>query len=336
MPSLRLVVVGLIGAIAILPGAYAEEHKNYGAELEGFDYPYEVRRFQFTSQGDEVFMAYMDVLPQQSNGRTAVLLHGRNFCAATWENSIHVLREVGYRVIAPDQIGFCKSSKPVHYQFSIQQLAANTNALVKSLGIDRAIYIGHSFGGMTAIRYALMFPEAVEQLVLVNPIGLEDWQAKGASYLEIDKELIVERQTNFNSIKDYEQRIYYAGQWHPEYDRWVEMLAGMFTGPGGEVVSRVQARVFDMAFTQPVVHEFERVRTPTTLMIGQLDRTALGANRASPEVAKKLGNYPELGREAARRIPNAALIEFPQLGHAPQIQAPDEFHAALLRALAER
>ena len=62
-------------------------------------------------------------------------------------------------------------------------------------------------------------------------------------------------------------------------------------------------------------------------------RTALAANRAPPDVAKKLGNYPELGREAARRIPNAGLIEFPQLGHAPQIQAPDEFHAALLRAL---
>src|ERR1700730_14624425 len=81
MPSLRFVVVGLIGAMAILPSAYAEEHKKYGADLEGFDYPYEVHRFQFTSQGDEVFMAYMDVLPQQSNGRTAVLLHGRNFCA---------------------------------------------------------------------------------------------------------------------------------------------------------------------------------------------------------------------------------------------------------------
>jgi hypothetical protein len=55
----------------------------------------------------------------------------------------------------------------------------------------------------------------------------------------------------------------------------------------------VQARVFDMAFTQPVAHEFERIRRPTTLMIGQLDRTALAANRASPEVAKKLGNYAE-------------------------------------------
>jgi pimeloyl-ACP methyl ester carboxylesterase len=322
--------------LLVLPAAQAEEHKTYGAELEGFDYPYEVHRFRFTSQGADLAMAYMDVRPQQANGRTAVLLHGRNFCAATWETSLKALRQEGYRVIAPDQIGFCKSTKPLGYQFSIQQLASNTHALVKSLGIKRAIYIGHSFGGMTAIRYALMFPEAVEQLVLVNPIGLEDWQAKGAPYLEIDKDLIIERQTNFNSIKDYEQRIYYAGHWKPEYDRWVEMLAGMFTGPGGDVVSRVQARIFDMVFTQPVVHEFERIKPPTILMIGQLDRTALAANRAPPEVARTLGNYPELGRDAARRIPNAKLIEFPELGHAPQIQAPDEFHAALLNALGER
>jgi pimeloyl-ACP methyl ester carboxylesterase len=332
----RILVVAVMSAIASSSGAYAEEHKQYGPELEGFDYPYQVNQFRFRSQGDDVHMAYMDVSPQQPNGRTAILLHGRNFCAATWESSINVLREAGFRVIAPDQIGFCKSSKPVHYQFSIQQLATNTNALVKSLGIDRAVYIGHSLGGMTAIRYALMFPEAVEQLVLVNPIGLEDWQAKGAPYLDIDRELVVERQTTFDSIKEYEKRIYYGGQWQAQYDRWAEMLAGMFTGPGGETVSQVQARIFDMAFTQPVVHEFERVRSPTTLMIGQLDRTALAANRAVPDVAKTLGNYPELGREAARRIPNARLIEFPHLGHAPQIQAPDEFHAALLRTLAEQ
>ena len=336
MLSARLVIAGAIGVLAVLPAAYADDHKSYGAELEGFDYPYEVHRFQFTSQGTDLAMAYMDVKPQQPNGRTAVLLHGRNFCAATWETSLKALSQAGYRVIAPDQIGFCKSSKPLGYQFSIQQLATNTNALVKSLGAARAIYVGHSFGGMTAIRYALMFPEAVEQLVLVNPIGLEDWQAKGAPYLDIDKELIVERQTTFDSIKQYEQRIYYAGQWKPDYDRWVEMLAGMFTGPGGDIVSRVQARVFDMAFTQPVVHELERIKSPTTLMIGQLDRTALAANRASPEVARTLGNYPELGRDAARRIPNAKLIEFPQLGHAPHIQAPDEFHAALLSAIAAR
>lgn len=336
MPSARLVIAGLIGALAALPAAYASEHKRYGPELEGFNYPYEIHRFRFTSQGDDLAMGYMDVKPQQPNGRIAVLLHGRNFCAATWDAAIKALSQAGYRVIAPDQIGFCKSSKPVNYQFSIQQLATNIHALVQSLGITRATYIAHSFGGMTAIRYALMFPDAVEQLVLVNPLGLEDWQAKGVPYVDIDRALAVERKTNFDSIKQYEERYYYAGQWKPDYDRWVEMSAGMFTGPGGDVVSRVQARIGDMMFTQPVVHELERIRMPTTLMIGQLDRTAPGADRAPPEIAKTLGNYPELGRDAARRIPNAKLIEFPQFGHAPQIQGPGEFYAALLKALDQR
>ena len=107
----------------------------------------------------------------------------------------------------------------------------------------------------------------------------------------------------------------------------------MYRGPGAERVAQTQARIAEMAFIEPVVHEFERIRVPTLLMIGQLDRTALGADRAPPELAKQLGNYPELGRAAARRIPRAKLIEFPEAGHAPQIQAPDQFHAALLQGL---
>jgi pimeloyl-ACP methyl ester carboxylesterase len=316
--------------------ARAEDHRIYGAELEGFGYPYDVHRFAFRSQGGDMSMAYMDVKPQSANGRTAVLLHGRNFCAATWERTIAVLSKAGFRVIAPDQIGFCKSTKPPGYQFSLQQLATNTNALLTSLGVARPIVIGHSLGGMTAMRYALMFPDAVEQLVLVNPIGLEDWQAAGVPFIDLDKALEIEKSTTFDSIKQYEQRFYYAGQWRPEYDRWVEMIAGMYRGPGAERIAQVQARIAEMAFIQPVVHEFERIRVPTLLMIGQLDRTAPGANRAPAELANELGNYPQLGRAAARRIPKADLIEFSELGHAPQIQAPEQFHEALLKGLSGR
>ena len=50
-------------------------------------------------------------------------------------------------------------------------------------------------------------------------------------------------------------------------------------------------------------------------------------------MTKRLGNYPALGRSAAKRIPNANLIEFPDLGHTQQIPAPDQFHEALLKAL---
>ncbi len=327
----------LVAVLGLAGSAQAQQHKTYGLELEGFDYPYEVHRFAFKSQGADLQMGYMDVKPDQSaNGRTVVLLHGRNFCAATWEQTIPVLAKAGYRVIAPDQIGFCKSTKPAAYQFSIQELATNTNALLNSLGVSRATFIGHSFGGMMSVRYALMFPDAVEHMVLVNPIGLEDWQAEGVPYLDMNKSMEFEKKVNFEAVKGYESAVYYAGQWKPEYDRWVEMFVGMYHGPGRDRILWNQTQIVNMATTEPVVHEFERVRVPTVLMIGQLDRTAIGADRAAPEVAKKLGNYPLLGRAAAKRIPNAKLIEFADLGHAPQIQAPDRFHKALLGALAEK
>ena len=188
---------------------------------------------------------------------------------------------------------------------------------------------------MMGIRYALMFPDNVERLVLVNPLGLEDWQQRGVPYLGQSEALEAERKTTFASIKEYQQKFYYAGEWKPEYDRWVDLLAGMYSGPGREAIARTRARIAEMIYTQPVVHELEQVRVPTLLMIGQRDRTAPGANRAPPEIATALGDYPALGREAARRIPKAKLIEFPNLGHAPQIQAPDEFHRQLLLGLSE-
>src|SRR5687768_7288889 len=162
--------------------ARAADAGSYGMELEGFEYPHPVKHHAFTSQGEALRMAYLDVAPTTPNGRTVVLLHGKNFCAATWESTIRALTAAGYRVIAPDQVGFCKSTKPEHYQYSFQQLAANTDALLESLGIERASIVGHSMGGMLAARYALMYPQRTERLLLVNPIGLEDWKALGVPW----------------------------------------------------------------------------------------------------------------------------------------------------------
>ena len=131
-------------------------------------------------------MAYMDVKPAAPNGRIVILLHGKNYVAATWQATIAVLNEAGFRVIAPDQIGFGKSTKPAHYQYTFQQLAGNTHALLASLGIGRVTVVGHSTGGMLGVRYALMYPDNVDRLALVDPIGLEDWKAKGVPWQSVD------------------------------------------------------------------------------------------------------------------------------------------------------
>jgi pimeloyl-ACP methyl ester carboxylesterase len=330
----RLLSAVLVAAGAAVGVAEAQQAAVYGPELEGFDYPYTVQRFVFPSQGQNISMAFMDVAPDRPHGRTVVLLHGKNFCAATWEATITALTRAGYRVVALDQVGFCKSSKPERYQYSLQQLAHNTHALLAALGISRATILGHSMGGMLAMRYSLMYPDVVEQLVLVDPLGLEDWKAEGVPYATIASAYQTELKTSFESIKAYQLKFYYHGEWKPEYDRWVSMLSGMYAGAGKERVAWNQALTSDMIYTQPVVYELGRIKAKTLLMIGGKDRTAPGVNRAPPDVAARLGNYPELARRAARTIPDATLVEFPEFGHSPQVEAPDGFHQALLEGLA--
>ena len=293
--------------------------------LADFDYPYGVHRFAFRSQEQSLAMAYMDVTARERQRQDRRL--------AAWQELLRGDVEGvagGYRVVIPDQIGFCKSSKPRAYQFGLHQLAANTHALLASIGVERPIIIGHSMGGMLALRYALMYPGDTRGLIVVSPIGLEDRKAKGVPLPTIDQLYERELKTSFDSIKRYQQATYYAGVWRPQYDRWVTMLAGMYAGDAGKLVAWDQALTSDMILSQPVVYEFERIAVPTVLMIGQKDTTAIGKDRALPEIAQTLGNYPELGRMANRRIGNSTLVAFAELGHAPQVQDPALFIKALL------
>jgi pimeloyl-ACP methyl ester carboxylesterase len=331
---MKLLTLLLATTFSVQMGIAAAEAPVYGPELEGFAYPFAVRDFVFDSQGEHLTMRFMDVAPRDPNGATVILLHGKNFCAATWEDQIKALSEAGYRVIAPDQVGFCKSTKPEHYQFSFQQLADNSHALLQSLGVKSAFVIGHSTGGMLAARYALMFPDETAGLVLINPIGLEDWKALGVPSPTVDKWRAREAALTADKIHAYEQSTYYAGTWKPEYDRWVTMLAGLAQGPGHEAFASVTARLDDMIFTQPVVYEFPLTKVPTLLMIGDKDTTAIGKDFAPPEVRVKLGHYPELAKKTQTAIPAASLVEFPDAGHAPQIQDPQAFDKALIEGLA--
>ncbi|WLG26052.1 alpha/beta fold hydrolase [Pseudomonas lurida] len=330
MPLIRaFCVAGLLAATAVPVFA-----ASYGPELQGFDYPYPLKHFEFQSQGKSLQMGYMDVPANgKPNGRNVVLMHGKNFCGATWEGSIKALSDAGYRVIAPDQVGFCSSSKPDHYQYSFQQLANNTHQLLEKLGIQKATLLGHSTGGMLATRYALMYPDQTEQLAMVNPIGLEDWKALGVPSLTVDQWYERELKVSAEGIRKYQLNTYYVGRWKPEYERWVDMYAGLSNGPGHKRVAWNSALIYDMIFTQPVYYEFKHLQMPTLLLIGTADNTAIGKDVAPAAIKAKLGNYAVLGKQVAALIPHATLVEFPGLGHAPQMEEPAQFHTALLQGL---
>lgn len=328
-----LLILSLASGCATPPraepaSASGSPREGFDAELSTYDYPFTVRDFRFESQRQPLRMAYMDEQPEGWNGQTVLLLHGKNFSGFYWEETMRALMARGYRTVVPDQIGFGKSSKPQAYQFSFAQLAHNTAALLDSLGVEKVVVVGHSMGGMLAARFALMFPERTAKLALVNPIGLEDYDDLVA-YRTIDEWYAQELKATPESIREYQRQAYYAGEWKPEYEPLIEAAAGWTKHPDYPRVAWCSALTYDMVFTQPVVDDFPLIQAPTLLIIGQRDRTAVGRAWASPEVAPKMGDYPELGRRAAAAIPGSRLVELEGVGHMPQVEAFDRYIEAL-------
>jgi pimeloyl-ACP methyl ester carboxylesterase len=328
--QLRFVLRGailLVLSTALFAPALGQE---YDARLSGYEYPYSVQYHDVEAQRQSLEMAYMDVTPDgETPDHTVLLLHGKNFSGAYWARTADALVEEGYRVIMPDQIGFGKSSKPTDFQYSFHALAQHTNALLEDRDAGTVTVVGHSMGGMLATRFALMYPDRTDQLVLVNPIGLEDWKRK-VPYQTIDKWYQQELEKTPSGVKQYMQESYFDGTWKGAYDPLLEIQAGWIRGPDYETIARVSARTYDMIFTQPVLYEFPDLQMPTLLIIGERDRTAIGTGRVPDSVAVSMGRYDQLGNEAAQAIPNSTLVELPGIGHVPQYEAFDRFRKALL------
>jgi pimeloyl-ACP methyl ester carboxylesterase len=317
-----LLIVFLLGGCSLW--AQNKDQTVSAVNFENIEYPFPVSYIHLTIQGEPVQMAYMDLNPAKPNGRTVMLLHGKNFCAAYWEQTAKDLSAKGFRVIMPDQIGFGKSSKPNNIQYSFQLLAQNTKAILDTLKISKIALLGHSMGGMVATRFTLMYPETVEQLVLENPIGLEDWKVK-VPYQNVDEWYKSELKQDFEAVKKYQMTNYYDNKWKPEYERWARMQAGWTNSIDYPRIAWNSALTYDMIFTQPVCYEFQNIQCPVLLIIGQRDRTALGKAKAPKEVQETLGNYPVLGRETAKKIKNSKLVEIPGIGHLPHIEAYEQF-----------
>src|SRR5690554_815169 len=301
--------------------------------LTNYEYPYKVNYLSFESQGKNLQMAYMDIVPTNSNGKVVMLMHGKNFNGAYWKQTIERLAEEGYRVVVPDQVGFGKSSKPVGYQFTFQQLAQNTKLVLNDLKINKLYLLGHSMGGMLATRFTLMYPEIVEKLILENPIGLEDWKLV-APYTSIDQNYLKELKTDYETTRQYQLNSYYDNKWKPEYDEWVYLLTGWTKHPEYPIVAQINAQTSDMIFTQPVVYEFKDIKAPTLLIIGTRDRTAIGKNLVKdPSVREKMGQYQLLGKETQKKIVGSQLVELDNVGHMPHIEIFDRFINPVLEFL---
>jgi pimeloyl-ACP methyl ester carboxylesterase len=331
------VFVAALSAAAVLaiPAQAAEPppREPYGIGLEGFVYPYPVSMLPLTNDGEQVRMAYMDVAAAQPNGRTVVLLHGRNFPSSYWAPEIKTLNEAGYRVVVPDQIGFGKSSKPAA-DLHFDTLARNTIALLDHLGIAKADFVAHSLGGMLGVRIARAYPDRVTHLLLAAPIGLEDYRfyvppVPTEKILENEDKLTADAyrkqlETNYSLKLPPDQvtpfidaRFNIKGS--AEYPRWLRAF-----------VSSAQ-----MIYREPVVHEIPLITLPTLFVMGADDHNAPGKPNAPDALRPKMGHNAELATALAAEMPDARAEVLPNAGHLVFLDAPQKFNELMLGFLAK-
>ena len=155
----------------------AEAPANWGAVSANFEeipYPYPVHFLELNRFQQDIRMAYMDVPPSgRANGQTVFIQHGMNFYSEAYTPTIKALSAAGFRVIAVDRIGYGKSTKPI-LPYSFNFVAANMKSLLDELGIEEVAIFGHSMGGMTVSRFAMVYPDITTHVVMVNQIGLTD------------------------------------------------------------------------------------------------------------------------------------------------------------------
>ncbi|MCX2477344.1 alpha/beta hydrolase [Pedobacter sp. MC2016-05] len=323
----------LLFALSLSTITYSQAQKidTLSITLENVKYPYAVKFFPISTEGQDVKMAYMDIAPTKTaNGKTAMLFHGKNFGGYYWGNVIKALTDIGYRVIVPDQIGFGKSSKPfIHYSF--HQMATWNKKLLDTLGVQKTVVLGHSMGGMLATRFALLYPDRTEKLLLENPIGLEDYKTF-VPYVNTAQQYQTELKTTAESVRKYYQSSYFT-YWKPEYEYLVNVAGGVTFSADYPRWAKVAAMTFTMIYEQPVVYEFQNLKVPTVLFIGKEDKTIVGKGLLTPDQQVLHGQYKFLGKQTAAKIPGAKLIEFEACGHIPHIEIPTEFLVALTGSL---
>ncbi len=311
---------------------YVDQSIAYDKNLTGYDYPFAISEYNFRSQGQDLRMAYMYLPAKDADKGVVTLLHGKNFNGAYWKSTADLLQGMGYGVLIPDQIGFGKSTKTTDYQYSFAALAKNTKSLIDSLSIKKTIIVGHSMGGMLASRFTLLYPEVTEKLILVNPIGLEDY-LKYSEYKDVSFFYENELKKKPINIINYQIKNYYDGEWNEQYAALTKPLIGWINGDDYDLLSMVSALTYDMIFTGPVINEFDNIQVPTTLIIGTRDRTGPGRGWKKDGVDRELGRYDQLGKEIKRINPEINVIELDGLGHLPQIESFKRFSTVFKTAI---
>lgn len=245
-----------------------------------------------------------------AGGRTLILVHG--FAASTYAWRPWVERLSGdFRLIAIDLPGHGLTEAPRGYQASLDRNADLVGKLADHAGADRFVLVGNSMGGAVALAFAIEHPERLEALVLVDAAGWpgEEGETRGGppGFLAL-----LNNPVGRFFLKLFDVRMFAVGGLKDAYldetlvtDDLVTRYADLAMAVGHRDILLTQDSRPERPWTAA---DFANIRIPTLVLAGEQDRLI----------------PVEDAHAIAGAIPGAALVTYPDGGHLPMEQLPDE------------
>ena len=251
----------------------------------------------------------------QSDAPAMILIHGFAASNLVWSKVLLEIAENGFRVIAPDLLGYGYSDKPRQFDYTILRQAEMVVSLMKQLGIERGVVVGSSYGGAIAATIALDHPELVEKLILIGAVT----NNKPTRYLlmrlfgspiigDILSPLVVGSRS---LLRLRMKRVYDRHSWELDERRVDARHLPLRTRGAHRAVIRTVRR-WD---AERISREAHLITQPTLVLWGDTDREV------------PLGD----GKRLHEEIPNSRLIVFQACGHLPH----EEYPQAVIKVISE-
>lgn len=257
---------------------------------------------------DGIRVHYQDA--GREDAPAVVLIHG--FCASSfiWADVIEPLAAAGLRVIVPDLIGFGFSEKPRWASYTIDMQARMIVNLLNRLGLERATLVGSSYGGAVAASVVLDHPDRVDRLVMLDAVINDDARKQPLlrlSELPLVGEILAPLLLDSLPLMHWRLGAVYA----PENRHLMtpERTAGHIRPLRTANTHHAVLASLRHWHAERIEHEAPRIKHPTLIMWGELDKDVPIRN----------------GERLHAAIPNSRFVIFRGVGHIPQEECPEEF-----------
>jgi len=243
------------------------------------------------------------------DGPAVVLISGFGLDHQLWDRQGRLLTEAGYRVLCLDQRGHGRSDAPLG-GYDVAQLATDLLTVLDERGVSDATVVGHSFGGHVAFRAAAASPDRVSRVVLVGSNAVRASRSEGFPFGAppqpmLDAMIADEHRDRVGS----RYRTITSGFGAEPDPRLVDWLVRCSL----QMPSWAAVACYRSLLTTDLLADIPRVTQPVLQVIGAADtvHSAKGA------------------RWLVEQLPDSRLVELPDCGHYPMLEAADTFDAAL-------